>query len=187
MTSISHNVFNGCTGLTCIVWKAKNCSIEGVYDYLFDGSSDRTRSQITEFIIDDSVQCVPDYLCIGMSKLTNIIIPESVKSIGKGAFEDCVRLKKIYNFSPLTLKQEKNTYGRALFNPNLVRDMSNYSLVDRYYIFSKDKARLLEYIGKETALILPSGSYSIVKNAFENMDFIQYITIPAAVIKKTFH
>ena len=52
-------------------------------------------SQITSFILGDSVQNIPAYLCCKMDKLTSVTIPNSVTSIGRYAFSGCTSLTSI--------------------------------------------------------------------------------------------
>ena len=97
VTEIGEYVFRGCTGLTSIVWNAKNC--EPTYDYNdgrnIYGAFYAIRSQITDFTFGENVQSIPAYCCYGMSNLTSITIPASVTSIGGSAFSGCTGLTSI--------------------------------------------------------------------------------------------
>ena len=92
VTSIGEAAFEGCSALESIVWNARNCA---------DASSLETApfygitSQIKSFTFGEAVEHVPEYLCYGMEKLTNVSLPNKVKTIGTSAFEGCVRLGKI--------------------------------------------------------------------------------------------
>ena len=92
VTSIGQNAFSGCTGLTSVIWNAKNCSnfSSGSYAPFYD-----VRTQITSFVFGDEVEQIPAYLCFGMSGLTSITIPTSVTNIGKEAFSGCSGLTKV--------------------------------------------------------------------------------------------
>ncbi len=100
VTSIDGMVFDGCTSLTSIVWDAKNCAdFESennclFYYYYYDSKNYKVykkdiRSQITSLVFGDKVEHIPAYLCCGLVNLTSIALPESVKSIGEGAFASC--------------------------------------------------------------------------------------------------
>lgn len=86
VTSIGYNAFSGCTRLASVVWNAKNCS-SAPFEYM--------ENQITSFSFGDKVESIPDDLCKKMSQLTEIIIPNSVTSIGEAAFSGCTGLQSI--------------------------------------------------------------------------------------------
>ena len=91
ITSIERSAFNGCTSLTSVVWNAKSCkdfyeNRVPFYDF---------RTQITSFLLGDSVEYFPAYICKGMEKLTSITIPNSVTTIGKYAFNGCSNLETV--------------------------------------------------------------------------------------------
>ena len=83
VTSIGNNAFNECSGITSVIWNAKNCN-----GFNFG-------SQVETFIFGDSVNAIPKSLCLGMTKLTTITIPNSVTTIGQSAFSGCSNLTNI--------------------------------------------------------------------------------------------
>ena len=90
VTSIGSSAFQG-NPTTSVTWLPKTCSI---------GTGDNapfysTSSQITSFILGDSVKSIPGYLCYKMNKLQNIILPESLTTIGQYAFNGCSLLKDV--------------------------------------------------------------------------------------------
>ena len=87
VTSIGSSTFQGCSGLTNVVWNAKKCS-----DFTSSENRPFIDSENTSFTFGDSVEHIPAYLCYGMSGLTNIEIPNSVISIGESAFSNGERL-----------------------------------------------------------------------------------------------
>ena len=86
------DVFSKCAKLNTIVWNAKNCK-----DFSNSSSSPFyvIRSQITSFTFGNEVEHIPAYLCYGMSKLSEVTIPNSVTSIGGDAFSGCSGLTKV--------------------------------------------------------------------------------------------
>ena len=89
VTSIGYDAFDGCSGLTSVVWNAENYS---AYSFnLFDD----IRSQITSFTFGDSVKHILAYMCYGMNNLTSITIPNSVTTIGECAFYGCSALTSV--------------------------------------------------------------------------------------------
>ena len=91
VTSIGDFVFHNCTALTSVVWNIKKCSdFSGSWESPFGNSQN-----ITTFTFGDSVEYIPAYLCYSMSKLTDIVIPNSITSIGDNAFRGCTGLISI--------------------------------------------------------------------------------------------
>ena len=108
---IGNSVFAGCSSLTEIEWNAINCSKiddNDIYDCnLFYGNGMmlrffNLRDQITSFKFGDNVEYIPPFLCGGLSKITSIKIPASVKNIGKLAFH------KMDALSELILSKDNN-------------------------------------------------------------------------------
>ena len=87
VNSISSSAFNGCSGLTSVTWNAKNYPAFSRYS---SSPFYNIRTQITEFIMGDEVTSIPLYMCFEMSNLKSVIIPNSVTSIGIGAFYGCI-------------------------------------------------------------------------------------------------
>ena len=91
VTSIGASAFYDCSGLTSVIWNAKNCE-----DFSSKSSSPfyDASSSITSFTFGNEVEHIPAYLCYGMG-ITEITIPNSVKSIGNAAFYNCSGLIKV--------------------------------------------------------------------------------------------
>ena len=92
VTSIGQYAFSGCSRLTSVIWNAKNCADFNSSEYSpFDDIS----SYITSFTFGNEVEHIPAHLCYGMSKLSEVTIPNSVTSIGSSAFSGCSGLTKV--------------------------------------------------------------------------------------------
>ena len=90
VTTIGNSAFQG-NPTTSVTWLPKTCSI---------GTGDSapfysTSSQITSFIVGDSVKSIPGYLCYKMNKLQNIVLPENLTTIGQYAFNSCSLLQDV--------------------------------------------------------------------------------------------
>ena len=82
VTSIGSNAFYGCTAVRTVNWNAANYSYSGYTGML----RSMFNSDITTVNIGSTVTSVPNYMCEGLTKLTEVSIPTSVKSIGESAF-----------------------------------------------------------------------------------------------------
>ena len=81
VTSFGRDVFKDCIGLDSVTWKAVNCQ-----DLHYRGTQN---CHVKSFVVGDSVQYIPAYLCKGLKKLKTISIGKSVTSIGNCAFDSC--------------------------------------------------------------------------------------------------
>ncbi len=102
VNSIGYYAFNGCSSLTSVNYIgtiAQWCNIA-----FSDLSSNPIRyahslningSPVTDLIIPDSVTSIGNYAFDGCSSLTSVTIPNSVTSIGNYAFEGCSGLTSI--------------------------------------------------------------------------------------------
>ena len=101
VTNIGENAFNA-DYLEKVTWNAINCEspykeinyggevyVELRFIFYADSYYGDGSSSIKTFIFGNEVESIPDALCYGMSAITEITIPNSVKSIGKSAFRGC--------------------------------------------------------------------------------------------------
>ena len=152
VTSIGESAFYGCSGLTSIVWNAKNCNISSYSSSPFYD----IRSQITSFTIGNEVDYI-QYLCYEMENLEEVIIPNSVTSIGSGAF---------YNCSSLTMVNYLGTVEEWIGI-----DFESYSSSPTYY------AKDLYINGELLTEVKISSADSIKAHAFQNCASISTIEL----------
>ena len=106
--------FSGCK-VSTVYWNARNCAktfyqnYSGSMDYSQYGPFMGGRDSITTFIIGESVDSIPAYLCYGMSKLQSIRIPEKITTINERTFYNCSALQDI-NLNHITI------IGNSAFN-----------------------------------------------------------------------
>lgn len=101
VTKVGEHAFNA-DYLEKVTWNAINCEspykeinyggevyVELRFIFYADSNYGDGSSSIKTFIFGNEVESIPDALCYGMSEITEIAIPNSVKSIGKSAFRGC--------------------------------------------------------------------------------------------------
>lgn len=98
--AIHPKAFYNCSKLAKITWRGAFLAQSQVPTDYDNGFFNSAKNYVTEFIIEDNSNThpnsyIPSYLCYGMSKLTEITIPDYVSSIGEGAFRECSALKWI--------------------------------------------------------------------------------------------
>jgi hypothetical protein len=125
VTNIGRNAFSGCTWLKKVIipdglsriddYAFSNCtrlttvhisSIESWCNISFGGIEANPLKYaknlylngelVTELVIPDGVKSINDYAFYGCARIDSIIIPNSVKNIGRYAFEACTDLTSVY-------------------------------------------------------------------------------------------
>lgn len=86
--NIPNNLCNEMNKLTTVIWNAKRCKDFDWQNPFYNNNS------ITSFVFGDKVEHIPAYLCEGLD-ITEVLIPNSVTSIGSCAFRNCDNLKVI--------------------------------------------------------------------------------------------
>jgi hypothetical protein len=98
LSGVHSGAFSGCTGITELIWNSKkSCSFTNM-----------PKSNIMQVRIGDEVKELPSDF-VKNSKIESIIIPDSVITIGKSAFEDCLNLKSA------TLSQSVTSLPESIF------------------------------------------------------------------------
>ena len=98
--SLANNTFNGCALLETITWNADTCA-----DYTKSSNDGKTftynspwgdaKSHIYTFNFGSNVRSIPSNLCQGMTQLTSVTLPVSLKTIRQDAFFGCTELTAI--------------------------------------------------------------------------------------------
>ncbi|MCM1233585.1 MAG: leucine-rich repeat domain-containing protein, partial [Ruminococcus flavefaciens] len=158
---IGHRAFSECTGLTGIYASENNHIYSSTDGILY--SNDKTK-----------VVAVP-------KTITKFILPDSVITIGDGAFESCIGLTEITIPNTVTCIGDCNFYGMSnLASINVSEDNINYSSVDGI-LYNKDKTEIIHVPEMIKKCTIPYGITSIDSHAFYECSSLTSITIPNSV------
>ncbi len=144
----------------------------------------------TSFTIPNGVKEIYPFAFARKYKLKNISIPNSVTSIGDGAFYDCYKLVEVYNLSSLDMVLGSKDNGYIGYYAKVIHtslgEESILETVDEYIFMTwEGKHYLMGYVGSDKELTLPESyngnNYEIYQFAFYNNNKITKVTIPNSV------
>ena len=211
VTSIGEDAFYGCSGLTSITIPD---SVTSIGDHAFYGCNGLKEVHIsdlaawcgisfgdiwsnplyyahnlylgeeliTELVIPDSVKSIDNFAFYNCSSLSSVTIPDSVASIGVGAFAGCSSLASV------TIGDSVTSIGRLAFGDcssltsiSVAAGNTAYSS-ESGVLFNKDKITLICCPGgKSGSYTIPDSVTSIGSYAFYNCSGLTTVTIPNGV------
>ena len=158
LLSIGKWAFNSCPKLESIIIPG---GVEDIADFAFAECK-----SLKELTVENGVKRIGGMAFDHCVKLDNIIVPNSVKTIDTGAFGNCSGLKNI------TIPKDAELGGAVFKGCKKLADESGMVISGN---------TLLDYVGKETAVVIPQGIQVISSCVFECNETIRSITIPDSV------
>ena len=177
VTSIGWGAFSGCSGLTSVIWNAKNYKdFEDYYETPFYDIC----SSIASFTFGNEVEHIPEYLCYGMSKLTEVTIPNSVTSIGGSAFYGCSGLTSVIWNDKNCEDFKYDSYYNTSTSPfyNISSNITSFTFGNEV---EHTPAYLCYGMSKLTEMTIPNSVTSIGSSAFSGCSGLTSLTIPNSV------
>ena len=162
VSEIGKSAFESCTSLTSVVWNAIHCVNFIIPDAPFPNS-------VTSFTFGEKVEHVPAYLCYDMSVLASITIPNSVTSIGGGAFSGCSSLTSV------TIPNSITSIGESAFE-----GCSSLTSVTIGESVSKIGYSAFSGCSSLTSVIIPNGVTNI-DGVFYGCSSLTSVTIPNSI------
>jgi len=142
------------------------------------------KTKITSIVLPNTITSIGGQAFIRCSGLSNINIPNSVTQIGAMSFALCDELTSV-SISASVSSIATNTFYSCGKLTAINVDANNlyYSSIDGV-LFNKDKTILVKYADGNTAssYSIPNTVKIIGENAFFQCDFLSAITIPNSVI-----
>ncbi len=202
--TLGAGAFRNCNSLTSVTLNSnavvsKNYSAASNIENIFG-------SQVTEYILCDSITNIGYYAFYNCESLISITIPSSVTSIGDDAFEYCRSLNNITipnsvasigfrafryctNLISVTIPNSVTSIGRYAFysctsltSINVENNNPNYCSIEGV-LFNKDQTMLVQYPSGKIGnpYIIPDGVLTIESSAFQNCKNLTSVTIPNSI------
>ena len=170
VTSMETYAFYGCSALTSVTINSNAFLSQYFYDNY--GRSLRTYfgSQVTEYIIGNSVTHIGGRAFYECTNLTSVSIPNSVTSIGESAFQNCSGLKSITIPESVTSIESSTFYGcsglKSITIPESVTSIGDYTFYGCSGLKSVTIGNSVTSIGEEAF----SGCSGLTKAEFSSIE-----------------
>ena len=188
VTSIGYSAFYGCSGLENIyitdiaVW----CRISNLDNLMRYGSNSKklylNNELITDLVIPDSVTSIGEVAFRGCSGLTSITIGSGVTSIDYGAFVDCSGLENIYITDIAAWCKISELSNLMRYGSNSKKLYLNNELITDLVIpdsVTSISSYAFAYCSI-TSITIPDSVTSIGESAFRRCNKLESLTLPFA-------
>ncbi len=185
VTEIGERTFSGCSELTEVNFNATACTSAGS----FSNSAFYGCSNISKVNFGDNITIIPDYLCYGLTGLTEIIIPNSVTYLS--GFSGCTGLTEV------TIPESVTEIGHSAFSgckglteitiPNSVTLIGDFAFEDCTGLTEITIPNSVTYLSGFsgctglTSVTIPESVTEIGYSAFSRCTGLTEITIPNSV------
>ncbi len=173
--------FQRCTNLRSVQWNAVSCELKanspGNHYSPF-----QDLSNLTSFTFGEQVRVIPESLCIGMTGLTSVTIPEGVTSLGLGGtFQHCTNLKSVqWNAIRCTVLENEN--GDGSFYPPFhnLDNIKSFTFGEEVEVIS---ASVCFGLSGLTSITIPETVTAIERIAFRQCTGLTTVRIPSGVTR----
>ena len=165
--TIGISAFDGCSGLTEVIWNARNAKY---YAVTFFDSPFSNCNRLTDFVFGEEVEHIPALLCCELASLKNLVIGNSVTTIGKFAFTSCTGLQKV------TIGNSVTAIGGGAFE-----GCSGLTTVTIGNSVTTIGGRAFTSCSGLTEVTIPNSVTTIGDSAFEGCTGLITVTIPNSV------
>ena len=178
VTNIGGHAFNECTGLTSVhisdleAWCKIIFSDDGSNPLCYAEHLFLNDEEIKDLVIPNTMTSIGKFVFFGCSGLTSITFPNSVTSIGKSAFTGCTGLTSI------TLPNGVTSIGERAF-----QFCSGLTSVTIPYSVTSIGRYAFEDCRSLTSVMIPNGVAIIESRAFSGCTNLTSVTIPNSVTK----
>ena len=186
VTSIGKSAFSGCSGLENIYLTdvAAWCKISGLYELMsYRPNSIKlylNNELITDLVIPDSVTSIGSSAFYRCSGLTSVTIPNSVTSIGYSAFSGCSGLTSITIPSSVTSIGD-SAFGSCSGLTSIIVASNNKKYHSDGNCLIETESKTLISACKNSVIPADGSVTSIGSSAFDGCSGLTSITIPSSV------
>ena len=172
--NIDYGSFAFCSNLSKVIWNVKK------YEYDEAPWTKDNKKTITSFTFGSNVEEIPAKCCQGMSEISSINIPASVKVIKNEAFDGCKNLSAVHITDLMSwCKIIQNSHplfyaGNLYLNNKLVADV-------QWPTTMKQVGTAYRYCTCLKKVIISEGVSSIGKFAFEGCWNLQSVSVPSTI------